>query len=247
MSVAAMAWAYAQQDTKGAEKFVLVTLADAADDDGVCWPGRRFIAERTGISPAQVSRHLAKLEAKGLLRREERVREDGSRASNLYVLPLTPPTQKCEGGVRKCEGALRENAKGPYAKMRRHEPKEEPSKDEKTFPPEVHRLCELMARLQNERVGRDEFKVKRSWLVDMDRLIRLDGRSPQAVERCLHWIHRHEFWHANVLSPGKLRKQWAKLELQARRDAGKRKPPARSREADAARAAELEAMRGDDG
>jgi len=114
VSVAAMAWAYAQQNTKGAEKFVLVTLADAADDDGVCWPGRRFIAERTGISPAQVSRHLAKLEAKGLLRREERVREDGSRASNLYVLPLTPPTQKCEGGVRKCA-----SADPPYAKMRR--------------------------------------------------------------------------------------------------------------------------------
>lgn len=101
------------------------------------------------------------------------------------------------------------------------DPEKERTKErERKVRPEVTRLCSLMADLQNERLGRDEYKVSPRWELDMKRLLDLDGRSVAAVERCLRWLHRHPFWSTNVLSPGKLRKQWVRLELEARKDNG---------------------------
>ena len=89
MSVRAMAWAWEQRCPPGA-KFVLLALADRSDDDGMCWPGRRGIAERVGITPRSVTRHISSLIKLGILTTIERTREDGARTSNQYRLGVGP-------------------------------------------------------------------------------------------------------------------------------------------------------------
>ncbi len=94
MSVQAMTWAWAQP-CPPTSKAVLLALADHADDEGVCWPGRKGLAEKLRIHDRNITRHLSKLERMGLIRSEERLRADGSRTSNLYhlvgVIYLSPP------------------------------------------------------------------------------------------------------------------------------------------------------------
>lgn len=91
MSNEAINWAF-RQKVPSTEKFVLVVLADYADEEGSCFPGQKRIAEKVGGSERTVRRSLKSLEARGLIRRERRSRGDGSRSSDRYVLPVNMPT-----------------------------------------------------------------------------------------------------------------------------------------------------------
>ncbi|WP_425105473.1 helix-turn-helix domain-containing protein [Ancylobacter sp.] len=88
MSVEAMAWAKRQQTGSMGAKSVLRALADYADEDGCCWPSRRQIADDTEMAPGSVSRHLAALEAARLIAREERLRDNGSRSTDMIRLMM---------------------------------------------------------------------------------------------------------------------------------------------------------------
>lgn len=88
MSVSVSNWAWGLQCVQGTTKLVLMALADSADDSGACWPRVDTIAHKATASRATVKRALKKLEEIGLLRRKERLREDGSQASNVYHLAV---------------------------------------------------------------------------------------------------------------------------------------------------------------
>ena len=92
MSNLTSGWAW-KQPLKGTDKLVLVALADNADDDGVCWPGQKFLAEKTGMTDRSVRTILARLEGAHLIRRSPRFRKDGSRSSDLIELAVAGPFQ----------------------------------------------------------------------------------------------------------------------------------------------------------
>ena len=87
MSIAAMNWAWRQQLTPTA-KLVLMSLADAADDHGVCWPSVPTVARKCCVSSRTVRRIMQTLIACDLLSAEPRYRPDGSCSSNRYRLQL---------------------------------------------------------------------------------------------------------------------------------------------------------------
>jgi len=94
MSVKASAWAWEQARSNGLSPgtfLTLLRLADHADDEGVCWPGIKRIAEATSQHDRSVRRQVGELEDLGLLKREERLRENGSHRSNRIFLPIPPP------------------------------------------------------------------------------------------------------------------------------------------------------------
>lgn len=63
---------------------VYMYLKDRADGQGRCWPGIRTIAKDLGLSVSTVKRALNDLCRAGLVEKEHRWRENGSRTSNLY-------------------------------------------------------------------------------------------------------------------------------------------------------------------
>ena len=82
-----MNWAW-HQDLKPVPKLVLMALADAADDQGICWPSVATIATKVGVSTRTVRRVMQALTSCELLTAEQRYRSDGSCSSNRYRLSL---------------------------------------------------------------------------------------------------------------------------------------------------------------
>lgn len=86
MSVQAMKWAYSVADLKPGVKFVLVTLANYADEFGVCWPRQDTLAADTGQGERTVREAMTVLEQLELIHRVTRRRADGTRRSDVVVL-----------------------------------------------------------------------------------------------------------------------------------------------------------------
>lgn len=51
----------------------------------------------------------------------------------------------------------------------------------------------------------------KKWAADIDKLIRIDGKAPEEVERVIRWCQQDSFWKGNILSGAKLREKWDQL------------------------------------
>jgi hypothetical protein len=98
VSIRALNWAWATP-TKGSTKLVLLALADHSDNDGICWPGIKGIAQKCGLMDRTVQLCLSQLIQAGLISKTER-----QRRSNLYQLHLdvksTPNEISTPGGEK---------------------------------------------------------------------------------------------------------------------------------------------------
>ena len=77
MSIDALNWAWEQDCPNPTAKLVLMALADHANADGECWPSMVKIAQRSGITPRQVSTHITRLIELGLVEKAGRRRYGG--------------------------------------------------------------------------------------------------------------------------------------------------------------------------
>jgi DNA-binding MarR family transcriptional regulator len=87
MSVLYLNSAFNAIDLAPTPRFVLLALADHADDAGRCYPSIARLAQRTGLSPRSIQTSIKKLQAKGYIDVEVNA---GKRGTNVYVLRLTP-------------------------------------------------------------------------------------------------------------------------------------------------------------
>ncbi|MFV2195282.1 helix-turn-helix domain-containing protein [Nocardiopsis sp. LOL_012] len=86
MSNEATAWAYRQDIRNSSAKFVLVVLADFADEEWSCYPGQQRIGRMTGMSERTVRRSLDWLEEHRFITRSHRHAQYGRRTSDRYWL-----------------------------------------------------------------------------------------------------------------------------------------------------------------
>lgn len=86
MAYRATAWAYDLQLSNVSQKFLLVALADMADEEFSCYPGQEKLAAMTATSVSTVRRAVQALEQLGLIRREERRIAGGYKTSDRYYL-----------------------------------------------------------------------------------------------------------------------------------------------------------------
>lgn len=112
MSFKVMTWAMNQKpkgDFKPLTKFVLMHLADLADQDGKSYPSLRYLSESTGLSPSTVRKHLHTLAEAGLVEIVWGKRSDGSYSANTYYLNTGEGTpRELEGTPRELQGTPRE-------------------------------------------------------------------------------------------------------------------------------------------
>jgi pyocin large subunit-like protein len=92
MSNRAITWAL-KTELSTTPKFVLVVLADLADEEHSCYPGQEYLARAVGASDRTVRRSLIDLESWGYLHRVMRRTEDGYRTSDRYFLHVDKPVQ----------------------------------------------------------------------------------------------------------------------------------------------------------
>ena len=91
MSISALNWAFNMRGVSVAQKVVLISLANFADEAGYAFPSIKTIADMSCVSESSVRRALADLVEGGILRIDYRFRADGSQTSSGYFLEMTPP------------------------------------------------------------------------------------------------------------------------------------------------------------
>lgn len=84
-----MNWAWAQA-LPPSSKLVLMALADAADEVGLCWPRVRIIAKKCCVSERTVQRVIKQFERDKVLIVESDWRKNGAQTSNRYHLQMAP-------------------------------------------------------------------------------------------------------------------------------------------------------------
>lgn len=92
MSLRALVWAFARirdgKVSKDSAKLILLKLADRANDDGTCWPGRESLGLDVGISEITARAATRILEEAQLIKIERRKDAGGRDLSNLYHLMM---------------------------------------------------------------------------------------------------------------------------------------------------------------
>lgn len=86
MSTAAISWVLSIEHDDPIEKFVLLALANYADDFGVTWVSQRLIRKCCSCSERKVRTSLKSLEAVGLIVRAPRRLDSGSRTTDATIL-----------------------------------------------------------------------------------------------------------------------------------------------------------------
>ena len=96
---------------------------------------------------------------------------------------------------------------------------EKNEKNEKKYSPhsDEWKLSELL--LDGILEGKPDFRRPelQRWAEDMDRMIRLDGRTAERIEAVIRWCVKDPFWSKNILSAAALRRHFDRLELEMAR------------------------------
>lgn len=91
-----------------------------------------------------------------------------------------------------------------------------PVVDFDVFNDNVKRLCKRLAsHIRRNDQKADPKPESERWRTDMRLLLADRGSDVGEVERVIDWCQSDEFWRSNILSPGKLRKQFTQLLLRA--------------------------------
>ncbi|MBQ9405229.1 MAG: helix-turn-helix domain-containing protein [Desulfovibrio sp.] len=143
MSIDATTWAWKQRGLTPAQKLLLLSLADRAEEDHTCWPSLRRLAADTGLTDRGIQKILAELETRGLIRRDMRAgkstvytligvtsREDMPRSATPEPSsppnPVHPRTQFAPNTVHPPPNPVRDSPPYPPCNVN---PKEEPTKN----------------------------------------------------------------------------------------------------------------------
>ncbi len=101
-------------------KMLLLALADAANDDGYCWPSRANLSMKTGDSLRTIDRSIRWLVDHGYISVKGEKRANGSKTSSLYRVLLESSQNDARGRVKMTPGVeskSRQNVSTPRDKM----------------------------------------------------------------------------------------------------------------------------------
>jgi hypothetical protein len=76
----------------------------------------------------------------------------------------------------------------------------------------------ILSHRPDARVPRTTAQLQK-WAEHIDRMLRLDDRSPGQIEAMIDWCQEHDFWRGIILSGDNLRKKFDQLQMQRERDA----------------------------
>lgn len=220
-------WVIRSTTLHGTEKLMYIALLNRANKAGECWPSLDLLEADVGVSRKTVLRNLERLEELNLVERVRRRGPDGGNTSNLYrvnvwegdagasvkttppsgnenlppVAQLHPPSGNENLEERPSETNTGETGSSAVADTR----------------PEVEALLDLLDS-ELTRNGVTKLPVRSKKNRDAVRLmLDRDGRTVDQVRAAILWCQNDEFWRGNIMSATKLREQYERLQLEAKR------------------------------
>jgi len=126
VSVQAITWAYAQETSAPLAKFLLVTIANYANERNEAWPSKSRLASDMGCSESSVCKHLQTLQSDGLVDVQPRF-VDGVQIPSKIILFASPFV----GGVVRHTDRGGPSGGGGVVRHTDTEPSREPSIEKK--------------------------------------------------------------------------------------------------------------------
>lgn len=194
--------------------------------DGYTWQTAKDWEEHTGLSDYQVKKALDKLAEMGVIE-----------LKNTYIIGTQV---KCRHQRFVLKNA--QNLKSDFQETSKSETKET-SKSEiqvsskpvnskehiiehiiehKEHSPKARELAlllknEILKRYPNN-LGANKPGCVERWAKDIDKMMRLDRRDAESIEKAILWALNDDFWQRNIWSGANLRKHYDKLEADAKRN-----------------------------
>lgn len=222
MSAEATGWVFARSPMSGAAFVVHLAIADSVNDQhgNEFWMRMPNLAKKARLSRGATAKAVAALcdeqflelvdpgvpgpRHSGSPRRFRMMMPDLPRLGECRAENATPPTSRADDSTPRADDATL-----PLDTSLIGTQEENPIRREAT------RLCELLADLMVKN-GCRRPTITETWIVDMERLIRIDERPPEKIEVAIRWCQSDSFWRGNILSPRKLRAKYDQLRLAAK-------------------------------
>jgi hypothetical protein len=128
LSIEAMQWAFTQDIKPSSVKFVLVSLGDNAQHDGLAWPSLAAICEKTGLDRKTVISALDKLEVSGFLK-DSGKRTGRTGQIKVYQFNFKRDKDSVSGTLAKISGKESENGTDPKTEQFRNSDSRVPKTD----------------------------------------------------------------------------------------------------------------------
>jgi hypothetical protein len=205
----------------------LVLSSHVGDQTADVWPSHATIAKDSGLSVSTVKRQLVYLRDKKLVRWTNHIAPGTDcKTINTYELvattsapqqtPIAQPEPTSTQNLGS-QGAITDPGRSTQDVGSGRPPKEvlNPSNDEVLLErPELRALCQRLADLIVAN-GSKRPRITKRWLDEARRLIDLDERTIEQIEKAIDWSQEDSFWRTNILSMETLRKQYDKMRLDA--------------------------------
>jgi hypothetical protein len=180
--------------------------------------GRNKIVEATGLNRSKIERLLKVLENEHQIEQQTFTKYRIISITNWCKYQIDEQQSEQQVSNKRATSEHKQEGK---------EGKEGKEKTLKTSSPESLHLSGLLATLILENNpdniqlgnGKREATVNR-WAKDIDKLLKLDGRSESEVEETIRWCQKDSFWSANILSGKTLREKWDKLRAKMKTNPG---------------------------
>lgn len=175
----------------------------------------RKLGERWNWSRTKVTAFLTMLEKDGMIQTKKDTKKTLLTVVNYGFYQgsegqeMTPKSHSNDSEVTQKSTNNNENNDN-------NENKKEPAASKLKFEAIHMELAEyLLGKIRENHPELKEPNLKQ-WAVTFRLMIERDNREPEKIRRCIDWVSAHDFWHKNILSADKLRKQYDKLAIQAK-------------------------------
>ena len=204
-------------------KAIYAYLSSYTGTGNTAYPSISLMCGDLDISEARFYKHRKLLIEKGYIVIEKK-RNEGGWSNNVYRLPFKPyPQNLCTQNLSiqnlsiQNEGTKSNSLKSNSLKSN-NSITEDPSPTSEKFDESTIEY-QLSQRLYDKMVQNDS-KAKHpnlsKWAEHIDKLIRLDERSIEDIERVIDYCQDDDFWKSNILSTNKLRMKFPQLYLKVK-------------------------------
>jgi DNA-binding Lrp family transcriptional regulator len=212
------------------DKILFALLTGLSNKYGYCFASNLHLCEQMNLQERTLQRSLDTLEKNGYIRREIR-KDDRNKFKTIrriYIV-IDRFKQSLRDDKSDTLGQVKNDRVDPSdlsgivynssctREDNTSEVAEAPSsRVAKGSPPPSPKARELaLSLLEAVKKTKPDLKKPnlRSWEADFDKMLRIDNRTPEAVEKVIEALPTLDFWSTRVLSADKFRIQFDKLEL----------------------------------